>query len=410
MKSLTIVLANTPIFNGNRGCVALSITSIYLIDRILSEAHVNYQLYVLDTLIKQDKYSVCLPDKKIVIYPISYPVGVGFKDWVKLLADVPHLIQSIRVLCQSDIIFDIGQGDSFADIYGKRRFQVIDRIHRIASFFKKKYCFLPQTIGPFTDTRLSDRAGKSLRKASFVMVRDKLSLDYVKELVPTKIHVREYLDVAFFLPYQKITFDSHFIHVGLNISALLWNGGYTQNNQFGLKDDYVKSIKMIMDYFISIEHVVLHLVPHVLSQERGIENDYGVAYDLWQEYNCNHVVLAPFFLGPVEAKSYIAGLDFFIGARMHSTIAAFSTGVPVIPMAYSRKFAGLYNETLDYHYTVDLKTMTNTQILSVIKDSFSVRSSIHDLISERLKGVVSERKKDLMASIQSELLSVSDEK
>jgi polysaccharide pyruvyl transferase WcaK-like protein len=39
---------------------------------------------------------------------------------------------------------------------------------------------------------------------------------------------------------------------------------------------------------------------------------------------------------------------------MHSTIGAFSAGVPVIPVAYSRKFNGLFN-TLEYPYYIDAK-------------------------------------------------------
>lgn len=40
---------------------------------------------------------------------------------------------------------------------------------------------------------------------------------------------------------------------------------------------------------------------------------------------------------------------------MHATIAATSSGVPVIPVAYSRKFNGLY-DTLGYKYYIDAKS------------------------------------------------------
>jgi polysaccharide pyruvyl transferase WcaK-like protein len=53
----------------------------------------------------------------------------------------------------------------------------------------------------------------------------------------------------------------------------------------------------------------------------------------------------------MEAKSYISGMDLFIGARMHATIAAISSGVPVIPFSYSRKFEGLFS-SLGYPYVV----------------------------------------------------------
>ena len=79
----------------------------------------------------------------------------------------------------------------------------------------------------------------------------------------------------------------------------------------------------------------MHLIPHVVEGERGIENDYEVSYEIWRKYNNPNLILAPFALGPIEIKSYIAGMDFFMGARMHATIGHFLLVVPVIPMAYS---------------------------------------------------------------------------
>ena len=46
-KTLNIILGNAPINNGNRGCVALSYTSIYLIDKVLSESGIEYKLFLL---------------------------------------------------------------------------------------------------------------------------------------------------------------------------------------------------------------------------------------------------------------------------------------------------------------------------------------------------------------------------
>ena len=44
-------------------------------------------------------------------------------------------------------------------------------------------------------------------------------------------------------------------------------------------------------------------------------------------------------------------MDFFIGSRMHSTIASFSCGVPTVPVSYSRKFEGLF-DSLGYEYVI----------------------------------------------------------
>ena len=61
---------------------------------------------------------------------------------------------------------------------------------------------------------------------------------------------------------------------------------------------------------------------------------------------------------------------------MHATIAAFSSGVPVVPMAYSRKFNGLFQETLCYSQLIDLKKDSQKEILQTIHSAFSNREQL----------------------------------
>lgn len=388
--------------NGNRGCVALSISAIAIIDKIFSEANVEYDIFMPDSYWQDcaTKHYV-VGNSSIQYTPCRYYKALNRNDSIKL--EINRYLGRYnykKAFEAADFVLDIGQGDSFADIYGELRFKQIDRIHKIARELNKPYCLLPQTIGPFTNPSIKAQADKSIEKATLCMARDKQSYEYVLSNVSSQKSINEYIDVAFFMPYQKIEQDSSFTHVGLNISALMWNGGYTRNNQFGLKDDYKNIVRTIIDYFLSLSNVKVHLVPHVVLQERGIENDYEVSYELWREYNNPDLLLAPFALGPIEIKSYIAGLDFFMGARMHATIAAFSSGVPVVPMAYSRKFNGLFEDTLDYHYMTDLKIQTADEVLSTIKDAFVERSELKDIIHNRMNTVVKEREQLLYDELQ----------
>ena len=70
--------------------------------------------------------------------------------------------------------------------------------------------------------------------------------------------------------------------------------------------------------------------------------------------------LIPAFNNPIDAKSFISGMDIFIGARMHGTIAAYSSGVPCIATAYSPKFINLF-KVFDYDYVVDLTLLDNDE-------------------------------------------------
>jgi len=88
-----------------------------------------------------------------------------------------------------------------------------------------------------------------------------------------------------------------------------------------------------------------------------------------------------------------------MGARMHATIGAFSSGVPVVPMAYSRKFNGLFVDTLQYDAMVDMKTMNNNLILSEITKNFGDRNNLKKMINERMTGIVAERRKMLVEDL-----------
>jgi len=382
-KKINIVLANSPIDDGNRGCVALTLSSLYFIDKVMEELDIKYELYILDTYLRAKKRCIInIEDRIIEFQPITYPYELEIKQFIKSLIYFKRTLKSLSVIKNADYILDIGRGDSFSDIYGKKRFWITDRIHKIARFFSVPYCLLPQTIGPFENVKIRKEACKSIDHASMVMARDESSYNYVKENVPKQKFVKEYIDLAFFLPYHKQRFDSSSINVGLNVSSLLWFGGYTGNNQFGLSCDYKDLVRTIINSFLKIDNVILYLVPHAIGKSNQIDGDTTVSLLLIKEYNNSRLKLSPYFAGPIEAKSFISGLDFFMGARMHSTIAAFSSGVPVVPMAYSRKFNGLFINTLHYNYMVDLKTEKKEEIVPKLLNAFELRKEIKKNILE----------------------------
>ncbi len=394
---MKIIIANAAVNNGNRGCVALSLSSMYIIDKILNNRNIPHTFYLPQSgYDKKEEHTIKVGEitlKFVSLMDIT-PLTVKqyVKNLIKYLAKWKEYQATKKVYKEADFILDIGQGDSFADIYGKSRFDWIFSQYQLGMKLKKTYCILPQTIGPFEVPAIRKQACKGINYAKCVMTRDKQSYDFVKELLSEKV-VSEIIDVAFFMPYKKKVFDSDSIHVGLNVSALLWYGGYTRDNQFGLKVDYPSLIRSIIDYFLKQANVKVHLIPHVVGSERHVENDYAVSFDLVEEYNRPDLILSPLFLDPISAKNYIAGMDFFMGARMHSTIAAFSSEVPVYPMAYSRKFNGLFIDTLQYPYMADMKVQSETEILAGIKQCYEQREKLKELEHNRMQTTVEERRK-----------------
>lgn len=383
-KKLKIGVAGVNHLSGNRGVGALAISTFYLLKKSADELGREICITAIGPNFGKSKLDI--GGKVIEVSKIMTVSVFSFKNILRLCTN-PKLLLSFKDYLKLDIVLCMGEGDSFSDIYGKTRFNSINDQHRMARLFRKSYVLLPQTIGPFKNARIEKMAKRSIEKSRLVLVRDRLSLDYVKTHTKQR-NLKELIDVAFFMPFTKKKFNNEKVNVGLNISSLMWHGGYTKNNQFGMRIDYQKLVRQIIDYFISQADVQLHLVPHVVHSSSHVENDYEVCRNIQDEFDTEKITLAPFFLDPIDAKNYISGLDFFAGARMHACIAAFSSGVPVFPIAYSRKFNGLFVETLDYHYMGDLINESEELLLSNLKLAFENKEILADKIQYSLEGIV----------------------
>ncbi|MCL2327832.1 MAG: polysaccharide pyruvyl transferase family protein [Bacteroidetes bacterium] len=393
MKEIKIAIIGAYPYNGNRGVGALSWSALSILKELEREwCNYNLKFFLINPEYGNKETDTFEIGDTIIDAVNLYPVDFfSIKNLVKSL----FLSKTRRTLLQYrniDFVINIGAGDSFADIYGAKRFYMFDNQSKMAFLFKKPLLIFPQTIGPFAGKKIKKRAISTIEKSAIALARDKQSYDFLKNET-CQSNIDEIVDVAFFMPYQKKSFSKDFVHVGLNVSALLWHGGYTKNNQFELCVDYQKLIRNTIEYFLSIPNVKLHLVPHVvLTDYSDVENDYSLSFDLVEKYNNDRLVLSPFFLTPIFAKNYIAGMDFFAGARMHAAIAAFSSEVPVYPMAYSRKFNGLFADTLAYPHMGDMKAQTNDEILTGIQNAFAKRGELQATIHDRMTGIVAERK------------------
>lgn len=310
-------------------------------------------------------------DEKTIIYNFSGTnLGVipKYFDKIKFVNIKPKIkdikFKYVRAIKKCDYIFDATMGDGFSDIYSEKYCNSLIRRKRIAEYFCDKYILLPQTYGPFENAGCAKKAREVFKKAYKIYCRDELSQQLLKE----KYNIKESVlvsDMAFILPYDKnmYRFDGK-NKLGINISGLLYKGGFHKENQFGLALDY----RCLIDKLLSTltKKYEVHLIPHVVDlKEFAHDDDYKICKELHEKYP--DTVLAPAFVTPIEAKSYISNMNVFVGARMHSTIAAFSSGVATIPISYSRKFEGLFG-SLNYPYVINAKEEnTNNAYNLVVK-------------------------------------------
>lgn len=307
--------------------------------------------------------------------PANHGYDLSFADRLSIRRMLTGESRYFQTLKTCDVVLDIGAGDSFSDIYGEKHFFFLSLSKYLAIVAKRTLVLSPQTIGPFDRKWCRTVAAWLMRRAGRVFTRDGLSQAYLADN-GLGSNAEQVTDVAFRLPYVRQTLTpTAKTRVGVNVSGLLYNGGYTRNNQFGLKLDYKAFIENLVERLVARPDCEIHLIGHVLSVGLPVEDDYAALLSLQARFP--QAIVAPRFTSASEAKGYIAAMDFFTGARMHACIAAFSSGVPVVPQAYSRKFNGLFN-SLNYTHIADLKVDNGEQALAKILQGLDARQSLRD--------------------------------
>jgi colanic acid/amylovoran biosynthesis protein len=392
-----VVLLGASFSTGNLGVSALAWSSIYLIKKRFENIH----LTILRNGGLKEYFSFVLNDTKIVvtIQPIRYSPNIFKKDHLFLLIFgvlmsrlIPPLARVITrrnalldALLQCEVVFDITGGDSFSDIYGLTRLLRGCLLKQICCSAKKPLVLLPQTYGPFESRAAKILARSILRNCTAIFARDEESAATAKAMVERPDKVQVCPDVAFIL--QSVRPKTNQIDeletkkrqschiIGLNISGLLYYGGYSRNNMFGLEADYQILMKQLIMLFTDMSNHHVLIIPHVLpSAALAVEDDYLASQSIVEALPntvVNRLTLVEKGLDQHETKYCIGLCDFFIGSRMHATIAALSQNIPAVGLAYSKKFSGVFKTANVSNHVIDLRSQRNEEIVESIEGLYA---------------------------------------
>jgi len=361
---LNIGLFGAVINNGNLGCQALTYSIVALLEEISKKDHINFNYYDFEWNADAQKTDEFQKRLGIGNSRVTSLKAGNFHDPLRALKHFPDNIRMQKTVKSCDLVIDLTEGDSFSDIYGNRRFEDGTAIKEIVEKLGTALILGSQTYGPYNKKANELRAAKVMQSAYAVIARDQISADLVRKISGVTPILT--CDLAFRLPYVDHSADrskAGKLHkVGFNVSGLLMSNGSEgvamgSDKSFKLATDYDRYVDEVLKYLIGCGYEV-HLIGHVAA-------DYEVNKELKKRYP--EVVLAPEFDNPIDAKSYISGMDLFMGSRMHATIGALTSNTPVIPVAYSRKFTGLF-DSVDYPYVVDLQTLDTESAVKQIKD------------------------------------------
>lgn len=280
---------------------------------------------------------------------------------------------------KADIIIDLS-GDSLADTKITSLLNCIGILPGI--LLRKPIVFFSQSIGPFR--RLSYPIVKfCLNKSSLITARGETTKRYLENM---KISTPIFLvaDCAFLLksePLQRIEEilqdeginrdDNPFI--GIVMNAML-------DDKSG---NYVILMAQISDYLVNKLNAQVILVSHSF---RSPEDGRFVAKKVYEmAVNKSKIKLIKKEYSANELKGIIGQFDAFIGARMHSNIAALSMYVPTIAISWSHKYYEIMKTIAQEKYVYGIKENNFKELTLKIDDLWYNRNEIRKILKTKIK-------------------------
>lgn len=231
------------------------------------------------------------------------------------------------------------------------------------------------SIEPDTVLGLKD----DLMKFDLITVRESISYEGMIEGGIPEEKVKLCPDPAFMLPVEKGTLPEGFEEgntIGLNVSPMVQG----KESRPGITmENYRNLIKHVLS---EMDGAKVALIPHVVWSSN---DDRKPLKELYEEFKDTGRVILAEDASAQKLKGIISACRFFIGARTHSTIAAYSTCVPTLVLGYSVKSRGIARDLFgtEENYVVPVqKLQTETDLVEAFKFIVENEDNIRKKLSE----------------------------
>lgn len=277
----------------------------------------------------------------------------------------------IKKLFSNSVAFSVG-GDNYCYPWSAKQGAELDRVIRKAG---AKTVFWGCSVD---EEFITPEVREDLEQFDLITVRETISYRILKQINPNTVLVA---DPAFLLDKTELPLPENFIEgntVGINISPMIMDYG-----DGGLiRENYEKLIEYILDQ----TDMNVCLIPHVIWEAN---NDLEPIELLYQKYGHTGRVSKIGDHNCTELKGFISRCRFFVGARTHATIAAYSSCVPTLVVGYSVKAKGIALDLFgtDENYVLPVQDLRSKERLT---DAFIWIQKQETVIRQQLQAIMPE--------------------
>ncbi|MDD6224243.1 MAG: polysaccharide pyruvyl transferase family protein [bacterium] len=292
--------------------------------------------------------------------------------------------ENYHALSECDYIIVCGGG-----FLGGKKFDSFMHLFQIYinTKFNKKTIVMGTSIEPIGNQIIKKMTERILKKVDFIIARETITFHYLKEFMPLE-KIDLVPDMAFMLEdkiridkkikKQKETYGNIY---GLTVRA--WNFPNTKNPTLQM-NNYMNAIVEVISNHARTNNDLFIFVPQVMVAHG---NDAEVAKKIQKLLPADihdHFIIIEDDLSPVEIKSLIGNMDYFIGTRMHSNIFATSMKIPTIAIAYEKKTNGIMETVGLSNFVVEIDDITAEKLQKKIDNCIENRKQIVQLLEKEI--------------------------
>lgn len=312
--------------SGNHGCEAIVRSTIKILKKM------GYEKIVLISEQPEEdlKYGIgqiCeIIDAKSTYSKFSFEFVKAYlclklkKDYVPM--DELAYIKAISRVKSDDIVLSIG-GDNYC--YADVNKYIM--LHNMMLRRGAKTVLWGCSVEP--DVVNIPEIAEDLSRYSLIVARESISFDALKRVNENTILAA---DPAFLLDSAKTVEEKEV--VGINLSPMV----IRNESSPGLA---MNCYRRLIQYILAETKMDVILIPHVVWNQ----NDDRIPLEkLYNEFCDTKRVDVLSDCSCEQIKGTIENCCYFVGARTHSTIAAYSTGIPTLVLGYSVKARGIVKD------------------------------------------------------------------
>ncbi len=279
------------------------------------------------------------------------------------------------------LINSISRGDVYLSVGGDNYcYAGTDMLAAINRNMKKKGAKLV-LWGCSVEPSLLEQAeiAKDLASFDLITARESISYNALKKVNGNTIKVS---DPAFTLPSVMLPAPKNWVEgnmVGINASPLILQSGKNKKTVY-------QAYKILIEEILKNTNCGIALIPHVVCEEN---DDLTLLTRLYEEYNDSNRIVLIQDHNCMELKGYIARCRFFVGARTHATIAAYSSCVPTLVLGYSVKSRGIAKDLFgsEENYVLPVQSLEEPDELAkhfmwIVEHEKEIRDHLEKIMPE----------------------------